>query len=163
MSQPFPPNARSIFTHDGPVQEPVPFTWRSITRKGRPFLLLPDAEVDLHLGLGLYSAQRKRAKVLRAFLPMIFRSPAKIWFHQVRLEADATTDLMRFMAEQSGVPVSGLKTPGIKFGGVAQRSRLALLLGDKTCRPVKVIKVGLNPAGRTATDREAALLEKLGD
>jgi hypothetical protein len=152
---------REVFTNGAPVQQPVTFVWRSISRKGRPCLLLPDAGQDVRTDLGLYSAQRRRAKIASALLPVLFKSPAKIWFERIQLEADAATEIMQFLAQQSGVPANRLQTPAVKFGGVGQQSRIVLLLCDETNRPVKVVKVGINPAGRAATDREADLLKKL--
>jgi hypothetical protein len=139
------------------------FTWRLIHRRRRPFLLLPASDMSTRVSLSLYSAQRRRAKIWRALLPLVLRSPVAMVFHRVRFNVSENSDIIRFLAEQSGVPVEDLPTPAIKFSGGAggQKSRLVLLACDQTERPVKVIKLGLDAAGRADTDREADLLEKL--
>ena len=83
-------------------------------------------------------------------------------FQRLTYPANENSDLMRFLSEQTGVPFGQLPAPAIKFGGTeAQQSRLVLLVGDQTNRPLKIIKLGLDAAGRATTDREASLLEKL--
>ena len=75
---------------------------------------------------------------------------------------NAQADLVRFLAGQAGLPASELAAPAIKFGGLnSQKSRLVLLVCDASNRPLKVIKVGLDAVGRTATDYEAGLLAQL--
>jgi len=84
-------------------------------------------------------------------------------FHRVRFNFSENAEIVRFLSEQSGVPVKDLPAPAIKFGGGVggQKSRLVILACDQTQRPIKVIKLGLDAAGRADTDREADLLEKL--
>ncbi len=143
----------------GPRRE---FVWVLIRRHRRPFLLLPATAKGVRVGLELYSAQRRRAKIWRAMLPLILRTPMASVFQRVRLSADTNSEIVRFMSEQSGVPADQLSAPAIKFGGVEdERSRIVLLICDQTSRPVKVIKTGLDAGGRMATEREADLLEKL--
>jgi len=138
------------------------FAWRLIRRRGRPFLLLPLARMSTRISLELYSAQRLRAKIWRALLPLLLGSPAGLIFQRLSLPASEHSDLMDFLLEQSGVPFGELPVPAIKFGGTERlKSRLVLLVCDQTNRPLKVIKLGLDAAGRDATDREARLLEKL--
>jgi len=155
------PTVQTLFASEGQLRHPVHFDWRLIRRKRRPFLLLPVAMSDVRVGLELYSAQRRRAKLWRAVLPVLFETPAASLFERVCFEADASSEVMQFLARQAGVPANRIQVTAIKFGGVAQRSRLVLLLCDETRRPVSVVKVGVNAAGREATDREADLLEKL--
>ena len=157
------PSIEALFA--GPKKTPgtpLDFEWRLVRRKRRPFLLLPDTAADARVSLALYSAQRRRAKIWRALFPLLFRTPAAFLFDRVRLRADTSSEMIQFLAQQSGVPVEELSAPPIKFGGVAaHKSRLALLLCDETKRPLKVVKVGLNATGRAATKREADLLERL--
>ena len=139
------------------------FIWRLIQRRRRPFLMLPATSLSTRVSLSLYSAQRRRAKIWRAFLPFVLRSPLAMVFHQIRFSVNENSDIVRFLSEQSGVAVQDLPTPAIKFGGGVggQKSRLVILACDQTKRPVKVIKLGLDAVGRADTDREADLLEKL--
>lgn len=138
------------------------FSWRLIRRRRRPFLLLPIATMSTRVSLTLYSAQRRRAKIWRALLPFVLNTPAAVLFQRVHFPASESSDILRFLSEQSGVPAGRLPAPAIKFGGMeSQKSRLVLLVCDPTNRPIKVIKLGLDVAGRAATDREAALLEQL--
>jgi hypothetical protein len=155
------PNIKTLFSSEGRSREPVHFDWRLIRRKRWPFLLLPATTPDVQVGLKLYSAQRRRAKIWRALLPLLFKTPAAALYKRVHFEADAGAEIMQFLAQQSGVPAERIQVSAIKFGGVAQLSRIALLLCDETRRPVSVVKVGLNSAGHEATNREADLLEKL--
>lgn len=155
------PTIETLFAGEGRPRQPVHFAWRLIRRRRRPFLLLPTSMKNVRVGLELYSAQRRRAKIWRAVLPLLFRTPAASLFERVHFEADAGSEIMQFLSRQSGVPAARMPASAIKFGGGAQRSRLALLLCDETQRPVSVVKVGLNAAGREATDREADVLEKL--
>lgn len=157
----FLPTIETLFASAGQPRQPVQFNWRLIRRKRQPFLLLPTTMTNVRVGLELYSAQRRRAKIWRAVLPLLFKTPAASLFERVHFEADASSEIMQFLARQSGVPANRMRASAIKFGGVPQRSRLVLLLCDETQRPVSVIKVGLNSAGRAATDQEADLLEKL--
>jgi hypothetical protein len=156
------PTIEMLFAGNGQPRQTVHFDWRLIHRKRQPFLLLPTTMTDTRVGLELYSAQRRRAKIWRALLPLLFRTPAVSLLERVHFEADAGSEIMQFLAWQSGVPATRMQTFAIKFGGIAQQwSRLVLLLCDETRRPVSVVKVGLDPTGCEVTDREADLLEKL--
>jgi hypothetical protein len=151
-----------LFVEGKPPGHGLDFKWLLIRRQNRPFLLLPAAAKGVHVGLELYSAHRRRAKIWRAVMPLLLRTPAAAIFHRVRFMADENSEIVHFLAEQSGMPAARLPTPAIKFGGLGhEKSRFVLLLCDQSSRPVKVIKVGLDPAGRAATEREADLLEKL--
>ena len=151
-----------LFWNERMPEHPLCFTWRLIQRRNRPFLLVPMPGRNGRLGLELYSAQRPRAKLWRAALPVLLRTPAAAIFHRIEFRADPDTEIIRFLSEQSGVPARELLPPAIKFGGAEnQKARLVLLVCDQTRRPVKVIKVGLDEGGRAATEREAAILEKL--
>jgi hypothetical protein len=156
------PLIESLFHAEQPVGKRLVFHWRLVSRQGRPLLLLPEEGMDLRVGLELYSAQRRRAKIWRAALPKLIRSPAGSLFHRISFEADVNSEFVRFLSDQSGVPAEQLRTPAIKFGGLGeQKTRLALLICDQTNRPAKVIKVGLNDEGRAATEREADTLAQL--
>jgi len=162
MSKSIQPVIAELFLNGQPAGTQLEFTWRLIWRRRRPFLLLPTSATDVRVSLELYSAQRKRAKIWRAMLPMLFQTPAASLFQRVRFPADANAEIIRFLSEQSGVPVEQMRAPAIKFGGMElQKSRLVLLACDQTSRPVKVIKLGLDAAGRAATEREADLLDQL--
>jgi len=138
------------------------FTWRLIRRQHRPFLLLPTATLSTRVSLKLYSAQRLQAKIWRSLLPLLLKTPAAVIFQRLTYPANENSDLMRFLSEQTDVPFGQLPAPAIKFGGTErQQSRLVLLVGDQTNRPLKIIKLGLDAAGRATTDHEASLLEKL--
>ena len=155
------PTIETLFAGNGQPRQAVRFDWRLIRRNKHPFLLLPTTMTNVRVGLELYSAQRRRAKIWREFLPLLFRTPAAVLFDRISFEADAGSEIMQFLARQAGVPAHRIQASAIKFGGVGQRARLVLLLCDETRRPVSVIKIGLNAAGRAATDQEADLLEKL--
>lgn len=144
----------------GSTVQPIVLQWRLIRRNHWPFLLLPvDGKVEA--GLRLYSAQRRRARLARSLFPLLFNSPASVLFERLRFEAGANSEFIQFLAQQSGTPPHELPTPAIKFGGAENKSRLVLMLCDESRRPVSVVKVGLDAAGRDATDREATLLEQL--
>jgi hypothetical protein len=156
------PLLETLFHAEKPSGKTLVFRWRLVTRHGRPLLLLPEDSMDFETGLELYSAQRRRAKIWRATLPKLLRSPAKNLFQHVTFRADADSAYIKFLAEQSGLTVGNLRAPAIKFGGLGQlKMRLAVLVCDATNRPTKVIKVGLNPAGRATTEREADMLAQL--
>lgn len=162
MSKTIQPVIAELFQNGKPHGRSLDFTWRLVWRRRRPFLLLPVSATDVRVSLALYSAQRKRAKIWRAVLPLVFNTPAAAVFQRVHFQADESSEVVGFLSEQSGVPVDQLQTPAIKFGGMEiQKSRLVLLACDQTRRPAKVIKLGLDAAGRAATEREADLLEKL--
>jgi hypothetical protein len=162
MAKSIQPLIETLFRAENPSGRRLVFHWRLVQRQGRPLLLLPEDSMDLRTGLELYSAQRRRAKIWRAMLPKIIRSPAASLFRRIRFEADANSEFVRFLAEQSGVPAEQLRAPAIKFGGLGEKkTRLALLVCDQTNRPAKVIKVGLNAEGRAATEREADVLAQL--
>jgi len=138
------------------------FCWLLIRRRRLPFLLLPTETTSPRVSLALYSAQRWRAKMWRAALTLLLKTPAAAVFHRITLQAGEHSEMLQFLAEQSGLPADQLPTPAIKFGGLESvKSRLVLLVCDAANRPMKVIKVGLDAAGRAATDREADLLRKL--
>ena len=156
------PTITALFASDEKLRAPVKFSWRLVRRKGRPFLLLPDSDVNLRVSLELYSAQRPLARLWRSLIPTLFKTPARALWGAVSTEAVASSALMQFFAEQSGQPVGQLQTPAIKFGGIeGKTSRVVVLLCDAAGHPIRVIKVGLNPEGRAATEREAALLAQL--
>lgn len=152
----------TLFAGAGRPAEPVTFSWRLIRRKKSPFLLLPEHPGGASDDLQLYSAQRPLAKLSTSLLPWLLRSPAGGVFERVTIQADAGADFMRFLAQQSGVGPDQWQTPAIKFGGVeGKTARVVLLLCDASGHPIRVIKAGLNPAGRAATEREADLLSRL--
>jgi hypothetical protein len=162
MNQTVRPAIAKLFLAErspGPCRD---FTWRLIRRQHRPFLLLPTATLSTRVSLKLYSAQRLQAKIWRSWLPLLLKTPAAVVFQRLTYPANENSDLMRFLSEQTGVPFGQLPAPAIKFGGTErQQSRLVLLVGDQTNRPLKIIKLGLDAAGRATTDHEASLLEKL--
>ena len=140
---------------------PLNFEWRLICRHGQPFLLLPCNPAEARAGLNLYSAQRRRAKIWRKCLPALFLTPAAICFERVRIPVAASSEFMQFLAQQIDVVPERVFPMAIKLSDVGDRSRLVLLLCDESGRPSRVIKVGLNAAGRAATDREADFLAQL--
>ncbi|MGA2244875.1 MAG: hypothetical protein ABSH48_07750 [Verrucomicrobiota bacterium] len=151
-----------LFQDDKPAAPSRLFSWRLIQRRQLPFLLLPIAPANPRVSLALYSAQRRRAKIWRAALPLVLGTPAAAVFHRIDFQASGASRMIRFLSDQSGVPVDLLPTPAIKFGGLAcERSRLVLLVCDQTNRPIKVVKIGLDAVGRATTEREADLLEML--
>jgi hypothetical protein len=160
MSMRIPPIIAALFTGPGRSQ-PVAFEWRLISRHGRPFLLLPCGLAATRTGLALYSAQRRRAKIWRKILPALLQSPLSRFFEHIRFQADASAEILQFMAQQAGIPAERIHAPAIKLSDVGARSRLVLLLCDEGGRPARVIKAGLNEAGRRATDQEADFLEQL--
>ena len=140
----------------------VDFSWRLITRRRRPFLLLPASFQAACTGLNLYSAQRKRAKIWRQFLPAMFQTPlAGLFSERIQIRAELSGEIMQFLAAQVGMEPGRMVAPAIKISEVGDRIRLVLLLRDESGRPARVIKVGLNDAGRRATDREADMLAQL--
>ena len=158
----FLPSIESLFAGSSKPGLRLVFSWRLIRRKGRPFLLVPTEGAGAGVSLTLYSAQRRRAKIWRALFPVLFHSPAAGFFERVQLFPSISTELIQFLAQQSGVPVDKLTAPAIKFGGLEmQKSRLVLLLCDEAGRPLKVIKLGLDATGRAATEKEADFLEHL--
>ena len=160
MSKRIPPIIAALFSGPGRAQ-PMAFEWRLISRHGRPFLLLPCGLAATRTGLALYSAQRLRAKIWRKILPALLRTPLSRFFEHIRFQADASAEILQFMAQQSGIPAERICPPAIKLSDVGSRSRLVLLLCDEGGRPARVIKAGLNEAGRRATDQEADFLAQL--
>ena len=141
--------------------QPVMYDWRLIRRRGRPFMLLSSRPVLARSGLNLYSAQRRWAKVWRRILPMLFQTPIGGLFELIRIQADGSAEFVQFMAQQAGIPADQVFPAAIKLSETGARSRLVLLLCDESGRPARVLKVGLNPAGRAATDQEADFLTQL--
>jgi hypothetical protein len=160
MSKRIHPIIAALFTGPGRSQ-PVAFEWRLISRHGRPFLLLPRGLAATRTGLCLYSAQRLRAKIYRKIVPTLLQSPLARFFERIQFQADASADILQFMAQQVGIPAERIYPPAIKLSGVDSRCRLVLLLCDESGRPARVIKAGLNEAGRRATDQEADFLAQL--
>jgi hypothetical protein len=140
---------------------PLDFEWRLVRRRGRPFMLLPSSPALVRTGLNLYSAQRRRAKVWRKVLPLLFHTPLAGLFEHVRFRADASAEIIQFMSQQAGVPAEQVFPAAIKLSEAGSQSRLVLLLCDESGRPARVIKAGLNAAGRAATDKEADFLAQL--
>jgi hypothetical protein len=152
----------ALFAHEQPRRKPVTFTWRLVRRHGRPFLLLPEGGASGSTAMELYSAQRAFAKLCRFLIPFALRSPAASMFQRVTIEADAGSEWMQFLARQSGQKPERLQAPAIMFSGLAEnRARLLLLLCDAGGYPIRVVKAGLHPIGRSTTDREADLLSSL--
>jgi len=151
MSQTIRPIIEDLFAGTGRSPR-VDFSWRMITRRGRPFLLLPGGFKSARTGLNLYSAQRKRAKIWRQILPALFQTPFAGFFERIHCRADASAEIVQFMAQQADIPAERIVPPAIKISEVGARARLVLLLCDESGRPARVIKAGLNAAGRAATD-----------
>jgi hypothetical protein len=160
MSKGIPPIIAALFTGQGRAQ-PVAFEWRLIFRQGRPFMLLPCGLQPARTGLSLYSAQRRRAKIWRRILPQLLQTPLARFFEHVRFQGDASAEILQFMAQQVAMPAGRIFPIAIKLSDVGTRSRLVLLLCDEGGRPARVIKAGLNDAGRAATDLEADFLAQL--
>ena len=146
------PAITALFPSAKPSCQPVNFSWRLVRRNKRPFLLLPEKNSGASDGFELYSAHRPLAKLWRSLIPLILRTPLAKCFGRVAIEADADSEFIQFLAQQSGLPAEQLPPPAIKFGGVIGKTlRVVLLLCDAGGHPIRVIKVGLNPAGRAAT------------
>jgi hypothetical protein len=141
--------------------QPVEYKWRLIRRRGRPFMLLSTRPALARAGLNLYSAQRRVAKVWRRILPVLLQTPLGGWFELIRFQADGSAEFVRFMGQQAGVPADQVYPAAVKLSETGACSRLVLLLCDESARPARVIKVGLDDAGRAATDREADFLTQL--
>jgi hypothetical protein len=154
------PLLKSVFTGAGEIRRPVTFEWRLIRRHQWPFLLLP-VTLEAGAALKLYSPQRPHVKFALSLFPLLFKTPVAGLFERVRFRADADAEFIRFLMRQTGGEWSQFSTPVIKFGGTGDKSRIVLLVCDETQRPASVIKVGLGPSGRAATDREADLLAQL--
>jgi len=161
MSKSVRPIIEALFASSGQPGQPVAFEWWLMRRKGRPFFLLPRSAAVARTGLNLYSAQRRQAKIWRALLPVLLPTPAANFFERVRFQADTGSEIMQFMARQAGVAVGEVFPAAMKLSEVGHRARLVLLLCDEGGRPTRVIKVGINVAGRQATDQEADLLAQL--
>ena len=156
------PATTALFASAKPCRKPVDFSWRLVRRKKRPFLLLPEKSGRASDSFELYSAHRPLAKLWRALVPLLLKTPLAKLLARVAIEADTESEFMRFLAQQSGLPAGQLPSPTIKFGGVVGKTtRLVLLIRDAGGHPIRVVKVGLNPAGRAATEREAGLLSNL--
>ncbi|MDR3576226.1 MAG: hypothetical protein P4L50_20350 [Anaerolineaceae bacterium] len=156
------PAITALFASAKLCRKPVTFSWRLVCRKKRPFLLLPEKSGSSSDGFQLYSAHRPLAKLWRSLVPLILATPLAKIFGQVVIEADTESEFMQFLAAQSGLPAAQLPSPAIKFGGVVGKTkRVVLLLRDAGGHPIRVVKVGLDPAGRAATEREASLLSNL--
>jgi hypothetical protein len=141
--------------------QPVMYDWRLIRRRGRPFMLLSSRPALARSGLNLYSAQRRRARVWRRILPMLFKTPIGGLFERIHFQADGSAEFIQFMGQQAGIPVDQVYPAAVKLSETGARSRLVVLLCDESGRPARVIKVGLNHAGRAATDQEADFLAQL--
>jgi hypothetical protein len=149
-----------LFASDGQPQA-ANFDLRLIRRRGRPFLLLPDGLTAARTGLNIYSAQRRRARIWRQCLPVLFQTPLARLFRRIHFQANASSEIVQFMAQQAGVPADQISAAAIKLSEVGLRSRLVLLVCDEGGRPARVIKAGLNAIGREANDREADFLAQL--
>ena len=151
---------QALFASPGKTQ-PVHFEWRLVRRRRRPFILLPVDPRLAQTGLNLYSAQRWRAKIWRRSLPWMFQTPLAGLFESIRIEADASAEIVQFMARQAGVAAERVFPAAIKLSEVGPNSRLVLLLCDESGRPACVIKAGLNPDGRKTAEKEADFLAQL--
>ena len=160
MSKTVDDTIKVLFASQGKSQ-PVDFKWRLVRRRGRPFMLLPVDPKMARTGLNLYSAQRWRAKIWRHSLPWMFQTPLAGFFEPSRFQADASAEIIQFMAQQAGVAAERFFPAAIKLSELGSNCRLVLLLCDESGRPSSVIKAGLNPQGRAATDKEADFLAQL--
>ncbi len=160
MSKSISPVIEALFASSG-RSTPVDLEWRLILRRGRPFLLLPAGAKAARMGLNLYSAQQRRAKIWRKLLPVLFQSPVAGLFERVRFQADASAEIIQFMAQQTGIAPERIFPAAIKLSEIGSRFRLVLLLCDESGCPARVIKAGVNDAGRAATEQEADFLAQL--
>ncbi|MEJ0088423.1 MAG: hypothetical protein WDM80_01485 [Limisphaerales bacterium] len=160
MSKAVQDTIQALFASQGKTQ-PVDFEWRLACRHGRPFMLLPVDPKVARTGLNLYLAQRWQAKIWRRSLPWMFRTPLAGFFEPIRFQADASAEIIQFMARQVDIAAECVFPAAIKISEIGSSSRLVLLLCDESGRPACVIKAGLNPNGRMATDKEADFLAQL--
>ena len=66
--------------------------------------MLPAETISPRVSLALYSAQRWRAKIWRAALTLLLKTPAAAVFHRITLGVGERSEMMQFLAEQSGLP-----------------------------------------------------------
>jgi len=162
MANPVTGSIAELFRAETPSDRAIEFKWLLIRRRNRPFLLLPVRPKGAQVGLELYSAHRRRAKIWRGAIPLLLSTPAAAIFQRVHFLANEASEIMPFLVDQSGMQGAGILAPAIKFGSLEnEKPRFVMLLCDQTNRPVKVIKVGIDKIGRAATEREADFLEKL--
>ena len=157
MANPVTGSIAELFRAETPSDRAIEFKWLLIRRRNRPFL-----PKGAQVGLELYSAHRRRAKIWRGAIPLLLSTPAAAIFQRVHFLANEASEIMPFLVDQSGMQGAGILAPAIKFGSLEnEKPRFVMLLCDQTNRPVKVIKVGIDKIGRAATEREADFLEKL--
>ncbi|MEI9863131.1 MAG: hypothetical protein WDN00_00940 [Limisphaerales bacterium] len=160
MSKAIQPTIQALFASEGKTQ-PVHFEWRLVCRRGQPFMLLPVQPALARTGLNLYSAQRWQAKIWRRSLPWMLQTPLAGFFEFVRFQADASAEIIQFMAHQIGGTAERTFPAAIKLSDTGSSARVVVLLCDESGRPACVIKAGLSSEGRAATDKEADFLEQL--
>ena len=117
---------------------------------------------NVRVGLELYSAQRRRAKIWRAFLPLLFKTPAASLFgRESILRPMPARKSCSFWRSNPTCRCTGFRRLPSSLAAWRNGCASRCCYATKPERPVSVVKVGLNAAGREATDQEADLLGKL--
>ena len=130
---------------------------RSISRKGRPFLVVPTNARLASASLELYPAQTPAARLAKSFLSLAFKFKLPIKSATISLSVAKDIPFSQFLSQAASTqtfPRFALLAGNPNAGG----RRFVLLLFDEKDEPLAVVKAGLGDAATRLIAHEASFL-----
>lgn len=132
---------------------------RVLSKRGRPFLLVPRLPRAAAVALELYPAQTVRARAAGTVLRWLLRAGVPLGTKGVTFSVDPGDAFAAFLALQAAEPKGRLPMLGILAGNPASDGQRFLLLVFDACqRPVAVVKAGLSARARFLVGKEESFL-----
>ena len=132
---------------------------RVLSKKGRPFLLLPKSRKASLAALTLYPAQSRRARAAGALFRALLKLSVMPWAKKVAFAISKEDPYLTFLQKLAGAPL--VRTPGLGILAGNPRSegqRFMVLVFGPDAKPIAVAKTGLTERAKDLILKEQALL-----
>jgi hypothetical protein len=135
---------------------------RVVSKRGRPFLLLPCERRAAVAALSLYPAQTPRARAARTALSWLVRAAVPLGTKKVGFVVSPDDAFVQFLGSLADEPKRGLPTLGILAGNPASDGqRFLVLVFDASQTPVAVVKAGLSARAKSLVEAEERFLARV--
>lgn len=153
------PNWQWMFA-GGPGDARTAVRMRQVSKRGEPFLLLPESSGLAAPALALYPAQSAKAKFLRKLLRWGAGLHLPLPFSRIELSLNPSAPLVQFLKHESGT--AGLPAFAIYLGNPRTSGRrFILLLFSDSAIPVRVVKIGTDARAIELVEHEQKFLASL--
>jgi hypothetical protein len=148
-----------LFAADTAEAGSVRVEMRALSKRGRPFLLVPCRPRAAVVVLELYPAQTRRARLARTVLRWLLNAGSPLGTKRITLTVAPGEPFAAFLSSQAREPRGILPALGILAGNPASDGQRFLLLVFDTCqRPLAVVKAGLSARARSLIQKEESFL-----